>query len=65
MPQRKGSRHVNSRLNEDQVAEILSLRGKIPQQEMAARFGISKTQVSRIVNRTAWRHVCPSTTPQS
>lgn len=54
----RGERAWNSRLSEADVREIrmAANRGE-PKKEIAARFRISKTNVSAIVSRRLWRHV--------
>lgn len=53
----RGSRSGTSKLTEDQVAEIRArvARGEL-QRVLAAEFGVSRPQISYIVNK-GWRHV--------
>jgi len=54
----RGSAHHNARLTEDDVRELKRLRGQgFTQVRLAARFGISQTNVSRILRGEAWPHV--------
>lgn len=39
------------------VKQIRRLAGSCTQQQLAARFGISRPQISNIVNRKCWSHV--------
>lgn len=50
----RGERHGMSKLTETDVIEIRSLRGHIPQREIAERFGIHQSTVSGILHRKAW-----------
>lgn len=50
----KGERHHMARLSALDVAQIRSLRGVIPQSEIAKRFGIRQNQVSRIQLGRSW-----------
>jgi transposase len=53
-----GTRNAGSKVTEAQAAEIrrLDLTG-IPQREIASRYGLIQTTVSRIVRADTWRHV--------
>lgn len=56
----QGSRHLGSRLNEQQVVEIRRQAKEIgvPSSiHVARKFGVSATTINRIVNRQAWKHV--------
>lgn len=55
----QGSRHGMAKLTEDDVREIRSMYepGVVPCRVIAERFGMSKSAVEMIVNRTRWRHV--------
>ncbi len=50
-----GSKHHNSKLNEEQVVEILKSKDK--QDTLADRYGVSRGLITAIKNRRAWRHV--------
>ena len=50
----KGEDIANSKLTEADVIEIRRLALTIPQKEIAARFDLSKQQVSKIVKRERW-----------
>lgn len=54
---RKGSQHGRAKLNEEQIAEIRSLRGIVPHRVLAARFGVQQTHISRIMRGVRWAHV--------
>jgi hypothetical protein len=55
----KGSKVTNSKLNEDDVIEILRLLSekKLKQTEIAKRFGVGDNIISNIKNNKAWKHV--------
>jgi hypothetical protein len=56
---KRGSRHHNSKLIEEQVLEIrraYSAREE-NQYELAARFGVSQVLIGKIINRIAWSHI--------
>jgi len=53
----RGTDHPRARLTPDAIREIRRLRGAQPLAVMAARFGISKSNVSLIQLRKAWAHV--------
>lgn len=50
----RGDRHPNHILSEDDAREIKRLRGMEPQKSLAARFGVSKWQISKIQRGVAW-----------
>ncbi len=50
----RGERHPLVKLTEDQVREIRELGKTTPHQEIADRYGIGRTQVSRIITRKRW-----------
>lgn len=53
-----GIRNAFAKLTDEQVSEIrhLDISG-IPQREIALRFSLAQTTVSRIVRASAWRHI--------
>lgn len=55
---RKG-RQANAMVTESDIVEIRSIyeRKELSQYEIAIRFGIGRTQVGRIVNRTHWKTI--------
>lgn len=55
----QGERNGHSKLNEAQVREIRErfAAGGVSQAQLARDYGVPQTQVSRIIRRTAWRHV--------
>lgn len=54
----RGSKHYRARLTEDGVAEVRKLRLEgATQDELAARFGVSKGAIGRITRGELWRHV--------
>lgn len=57
-PNRKGERHPMARLGADDVRSIRSLSaGGVPCADLAQRFGVSRSQVQRIIYRRAWGHI--------
>ncbi|MFY9294484.1 MAG: NUMOD4 domain-containing protein [Methylorubrum rhodinum] len=52
-----GCRNGAAKLTEADVNEIRSWEGILLQKDIAVNFGISQTQVSRILSRRHWRHV--------
>jgi len=55
----KGSEHVNSKLNEDQVLEIRRIfaTGDYSQRGLAKMFDITQPLICFIVNRKIWKHI--------
>lgn len=56
---RRGSGHGMSKLNEQQVAEVIALyaTGDYTQKAIAKKYGVHKTLIRLIVNRMIWKHV--------
>ena len=52
---RRGEKIPWSKLLENDVCIIRDLKGKVPQAELAARFGVGQSQISRIQNHREWR----------
>lgn len=54
-----GDSHKSSKLRSPQVLEIRTLyfTGGIAQLDLAHRYGVSKSQIGRLVRREAWRHI--------
>lgn len=50
LPNQKGSRNSNAKLDETKVREIRRTNG-------ATTFGISKSAISQILGRTRWQHI--------
>lgn len=50
----RGERHGMSRLDEEEVRKILSLKGTMTQQSIAEKFGIRQQVVSQIHNGKTW-----------
>lgn len=50
----RGEQAGRSKLKEDDVRKIRSLLGKTEQQELARRFGVSRSVISHIANRRTW-----------
>ena len=53
----RGESSPNAKIAADDVLMIRSLKGKIPVRKVADDFGISATQVKRIMNRQTWTHI--------
>ena len=50
-----GSKNPRAKLNEKDVSEIRSLMGRVSQQRIAEKFGVSQELISRIKLGKAWR----------
>lgn len=50
----RGERHFSSKLTEESVREILSLKGKETQRAMAARFGVTHQTIHNILRGRIW-----------
>jgi hypothetical protein len=50
----RGSRHALSKLTEEDVAEIMAMKGKETQKVIAAKFGVSRSNISAIHRGTSW-----------
>lgn len=55
----KGQENGRSRLSDADVKKIKKNAGKKTQKELAEEFGISASQVGRIIHGKAWSHVKP------
>lgn len=54
----KGSKHRLAKLDEGKVSLINKmLSDKIPQKEIASKFGVAQSQISTIHTRQGWKHV--------
>jgi len=51
----KGSKHTNSKLNEDKVKEIR--RSNLTQDALAAKYGVSQVLISQIKLNKSWKHI--------
>jgi hypothetical protein len=49
--------HRETKISEDDAKIIISLKGKVRIVDLAERFGIHYTQVSRIQNGRFWKHL--------
>lgn len=55
---RRGERHAGSRLDADKVREIRKRSGQSESAlGLAAEYGVSVSQIHRVVRRQAWAHV--------
>ena len=53
-----GSRHHNSKINEEQVIQIRNLsKNGVKFKELLTMFDIKKSMLSYVLNRTFWKHV--------
>lgn len=50
-----GSRHPDAKLSDSDVRDIRS--SQLPTRDLMRRYGLSKSQVSKIRSGAAWRHV--------
>jgi hypothetical protein len=50
----RGERSVMSKLTQANVLEVRALKGKLPQREIAARFGVSRRSIADIQARRGW-----------
>jgi hypothetical protein len=53
----RGARQGRSKLNEDDVREIIALKGKEKQRDLAKRFGVTRMTVSSIHTGKNWAWV--------
>lgn len=53
----RGEKNGFSKLTEDQIHQILSLKGSQSQRKIASQFDISQCHVWRIHNNAAWKHL--------
>jgi hypothetical protein len=54
----RGERHYRAKLSEEDVREILRLRGTgVLQKELASRYGVSQSHISLVGRRRSWAHV--------
>ena len=53
----RGERSGTAKLTEEQVLEILSLRGKVMQKHLAQRYGVRREAISKIQTGKRWFHV--------
>jgi len=57
MVRHKGTLHGCAKLSDEQIAEIKALAGQMTQREIAEKFGVGQSQVSRILTGKRWGHV--------
>lgn len=53
----RGEQHGKSKLTDEQVREILALKGTATYQEIADMYGVALSTVSNILSRKIWKHV--------
>lgn len=53
----QGARHPLSKLTDEAVAEIRALRGKVTQQSLAEKFGVTQALISWVQTGGGWKHV--------
>jgi len=56
----RGEKNGRSKLNVEQIREIRRLysTGKYYQRELGIRFGVSRSEIGRIVNGIMWGYIC-------
>jgi hypothetical protein len=59
----RGEKHGRAKLTEGEVREILALRGKLLQKEIAERFGVGRWVIQYILSGRSWNHVTGLTNP--
>lgn len=52
-----GERHHQCKLSEEQVVEIRGLRNRVSRRAIAERFGVGRSTIDNIIDRTTWRHI--------
>jgi hypothetical protein len=52
----RGSRRPSSKLTEDQIPEIKRLSSAMTQTEIAQKFGVNQSQISRVLSGKRWKH---------
>lgn len=52
-----GERNPNAELTDEDVREIRSLKGKMFQRDIAAKYGVSQPVISDILNGKMWKHL--------
>lgn len=52
-----GTTNGMAKLTEDQAKEIISLKGQVPQPELAKRYGVAQTAISKIQTGARWGHL--------
>lgn len=50
----RGERHPLHKLTEPEARKILSLKGDVSQYSLAKRYGVSRSNISHVQNRTTW-----------
>lgn len=52
-----GERHHQCKLSKAQVIEIRGLRNRVSRRAIAERFGVGRSTIDNIIDRTTWRHI--------
>lgn len=52
-----GIKHGMAKISEDDVREIIRLKGIVTQKELSKRFGIVQSKISAIQRRQLWKHI--------
>lgn len=55
----KGEAHHSAKLTEAQVLEIYAEKGKTTLLDLATKYSVSKTIISKIWKKTTWKHILP------
>jgi hypothetical protein len=53
----RGSEHGHSKLTEDQAREVIGLLGRVPQRDIADRYGVTQGLISLIASGRIWTHL--------
>lgn len=53
----RGELNGHAKLSEAKVREIMAMKGIKTQKEIAAMYGVSPSQITRVMNRERWGHV--------
>jgi hypothetical protein len=55
--QARGERQGSVKLNPTLVRQIRALKGKLSGRKIAAKFGMGRTPIRKVLNRITWKHV--------
>jgi hypothetical protein len=54
---KQGQEHPRAKLTNEQIQEIISLKGKFSQEAIGRKFGVAQAHISRILLKQSWRHI--------
>ncbi len=57
IPCRKGENHPNAKLTNNDVLSIRKLKGLFKVVEIAEKYKVKRTVISKILNRRTWKHI--------